>query len=660
MTKRPTNEGAEKLLGLYFPVLDNGFISLIDYMGTDQCIETSARVSYGGGTRKTSQTRGLLRYLRRHRHCYDAQTEVLTDRGFIKWPSVKKTDRLGIWDPELNSLLYEKPEYLTKNKYKGKMYKISHKKIDLLVTPDHNMYVNTKKWCPFKKAMIWAEEKRLIKACELGDKSTVRYFKQAPRRDMCCTAQNYNDPLFKIGKNIIANLKLIGFFIGDGFAGGTFANGISFHLKKRRKIEYLKKICNDGGFALKECKSNVFNVYGENFRDLFSVFYKNKKKVIPKCFLDLKQTESLALIDGLINSDGHVKRKTFCYASNSKNIIESLQIIGLHAGYAVNLNKPYNGLYKAMFMTNPDSVVNQGRRHTKFVKYNGYVYCAKTRTGILVVRRNGKIVLSGNSSPYEMVELKFHCSMPIFVARQLVRTRTANLNEISGRYSLLPMLFYTPTEEEFKKQSTTNNQGRSNEKFSAEKYKDVIDRWNSLRRQNQRLYEDLTDADVARELARIDLPLSTYTQWYWKIDLHNLFHFLTLRTDSHAQYETREYANVMAGMMKLAVPLSYEAWIDYGIGSKSFSRQEMEILQELVKIKTLDGKQYLQGENDIPISEIEKRTSTRESVEFFDKLTPKKIHDFNLDLSTAKSPEFFEKLMTEAAPKTYKSSGESR
>lgn len=261
-----------------------------------------------------------------------------------------------------------------------------------------------------------------------------------------------------------------------------------------------------------------------------------------------------------------------------------------------------------------------------------------------------------HTSPYEMIEFKFHCSMPIFVARQWIRSRTANVNEISGRYSLLPMLFYTPEENQFQKQSALNNQGRSEQKLSTEKYKETIDRWNTLRRQNQRLYEDLTDAEVARELARIDLPLSTYTQWYWKIDLHNLFHFLTLRTDSHAQYEIRAYADVIAGMMKLAVPISYEAWIDYAVGASQFSRQEMEILRELVKVKELDGRQYLQGENDVSKTEIERHISSREVSELFEKLTAKPLPEFSLDLSAAKTPEYFEKLMAEAVPKTYKSS----
>src|SRR6185369_2997655 len=139
-----------------------------------------------------------------------------------------------------------------------------------------------------------------------------------------------------------------------------------------------------------------------------------------------------------------------------------------------------------------------------------------------------------HTTPSEMVELKFHCAMPIFVARQWIRHRTASLNEYSGRYSLLPLLFYRPAPEHLQAQSATNRQGRSGESLSGI-YDEAVTRWERLRRDAADTYEWLVQRDVARELARIDLPLSTYTQWYWKIDLHNLFHFLAVRADPHAR-----------------------------------------------------------------------------------------------------------------------------
>src|SRR4051812_36189114 len=130
-----------------------------------------------------------------------------------------------------------------------------------------------------------------------------------------------------------------------------------------------------------------------------------------------------------------------------------------------------------------------------------------------------------HTTPSEMVEFKFHCCMPMFIARQWIRHRTANVNEYSGRYSLLPMLFYTPLPEQLQTQSAKNNQGRSGLTASDEVYQDALRRWTAQRTAARENYEWLTSEDIARELARIDLPLSTYTQWYWKIDLHNLMHF---------------------------------------------------------------------------------------------------------------------------------------
>src|SRR6187401_1008282 len=190
-----------------------------------------------------------------------------------------------------------------------------------------------------------------------------------------------------------------------------------------------------------------------------------------------------------------------------------------------------------------------------------------------------------HTTPSEMVELKFHCSMPMFVARQWIRHRTANVNEYSGRYSLMPMLFYTPSEEQLQTQSKRNNQGRSGTTVEAAKYAEAVRRWNEIREKSRSAYEWMTGEDIARELARIDLPLSTYTQWYWKIDLHNFLHFLKLRVDTHAQWEIQEYGRVMAGMLKRVAPLSYEAFIDYDVCGARLSRMELDALRKLVSVE---------------------------------------------------------------------------
>lgn len=186
-----------------------------------------------------------------------------------------------------------------------------------------------------------------------------------------------------------------------------------------------------------------------------------------------------------------------------------------------------------------------------------------------------------HTSPFEFVEFHFHCSMPIFVARQWVRHRTASINEVSGRYSILPMLFHTPEAEHFAKQSQSNKQGREGEAGIA-LHTEAASRWAKQRAAVQENYEWLIGEDVARELARIDLPLSTYTQWRWKIDGHNLMHFLGLRCDPHAQWEIRVFANILAGILERGWPNLFEAWADYNFKSRTFSRQEMQVLCNLL------------------------------------------------------------------------------
>jgi thymidylate synthase (FAD) len=191
-----------------------------------------------------------------------------------------------------------------------------------------------------------------------------------------------------------------------------------------------------------------------------------------------------------------------------------------------------------------------------------------------------------HTSPFEQVELTFHTKMPIFVARQWVRHRTANLNEISGRYSVLKDEFYLPDPQYIAVQSTDNKQGRSLEPVPNEVQQLVTETLEGGQREAYRAYESLLDQGIARELARINLPVSLYTEWYWKIDLHNLFRFLALRMDDHAQYEIREYARTMFELAKRVCPIACEAFEDFMLGSRRFSRLELEALREMAA--TLD------------------------------------------------------------------------
>jgi len=258
-----------------------------------------------------------------------------------------------------------------------------------------------------------------------------------------------------------------------------------------------------------------------------------------------------------------------------------------------------------------------------------------------------------HTTPSEMLELKFHCCMPMFIARQWIRHRAANVNEYSGRYSLMPMLFYTPDAAQLQTQSRANNQGRSGQPVDSEIYAEAIERWNDIRRGSRSAYEWMTSEDVARELARIDLPLSTYTQWYWKIDLHNFLHFLKLRVDTHAQWEIQEYGRVMAGMLKRVAPLSYEAFIDYDVCGARLSRMELDAIRRLVALEG-DGLRAKPGAAVDGAGLEALGLAKREARELIAKLAATEVPDFELDLSRARPPEEFAERFAKAVPKVDK------
>jgi thymidylate synthase (FAD) len=198
-----------------------------------------------------------------------------------------------------------------------------------------------------------------------------------------------------------------------------------------------------------------------------------------------------------------------------------------------------------------------------------------------------------HSTPFEMCEIKYHVKLPIFVARQWIRHRTANVNEYSARYSILDREFYLPAPEQLAAQSVANRQGRGNV-LAGEEAARVL---GLLREDATRCYDHYTemlneDGDgsardasrqgLARELARMNLTLNTYTQWYWKTDLYNLFHFLSLRADPHAQYEIRTYAEAMLGTVAAWVPIAQKAFLDYRLGSVTLSAQMLTAVRRLL------------------------------------------------------------------------------
>ena len=207
-----------------------------------------------------------------------------------------------------------------------------------------------------------------------------------------------------------------------------------------------------------------------------------------------------------------------------------------------------------------------------------------------------------HSTPFEMCEIKYHVKLPIFIARQWIRHRTANVNEYSARYSILDKEFYLPSAENLAAQSQSNRQGRG-EVLEGEQANKVLDLLKSDAEQTYENYETMLNerydgsvidekkSGLARELARMNLTLNTYTQWYWKTDLLNLMNFLRLRADQHAQYEIRAYADIMLDTLKKWVPTTYEAFMDYRVGGTEVSAKGKIVLQKLIKGDDIDVEQ---------------------------------------------------------------------
>ena len=236
------------------------------------------------------------------------------------------------------------------------------------------------------------------------------------------------------------------------------------------------------------------------------------------------------------------------------------------------------------YMGNDTSIVQAAR-----VSYGKGTKKVNTDSGLIKY-----LMRHWHSTPFEMCEIKYHVKLPIFIARQWIRHRTANVNEYSARYSILDKEFYLPAQENLAAQSQSNRQGRG-EVLEGEQAKKVLDLLKTDAERTYNNYEEMLNErfdgsiindnqiGLARELARMNLTLNTYTQWYWKTDLLNLMNFLRLRADHHAQYEIRAYADVMLDTLKKWVPITYEAFMDYRVGGTEVSAKGKLIIQKLIK-----------------------------------------------------------------------------
>lgn len=753
-SKRPASPGAEEILGLYFPVLDHGFVSLVDYMGTDQCIERAARVSYGYGTRKASQTRGLLRYLRRHLHttpsemvelkfhccmpmfiarqwirhrtaCLAGDAQLVFDLPGAKRRGRRQTHKMTLdsfyrmWtEGTTHPIAKKKPTHLERIDLERKytipeLARLVERREETLreyvrsgalpaerATPDSprspSIFVSGRDWKAFadRKPIarvpmrgrlgrmrlrscdeesgeiihtnvvdIWQSGEKPVFRLTLEDGRSLKMSKD----HRCLTEQGWltldqatklrlspagavswsgDAPRFAVnGTPAYQDRDWLAAQRAQGLGVQEIAEraGISTHSIRK----YLKK------FGLTYTAKERARLSGLSQRGQRRTF--KKKRVFTEAHLEAIQRARSGPASNFWKGGSSSERElthhvdpvwhNFERARDIDNLIslcgachdclhaDNLELALLEAAESgMELRDFWHGRSK---QPRPE-----GKRKPP------------VRRLVRSYMKVAKIEYVGVEMTYDLeVSGPWHN----FVADGFIVHNS--VNEYSGRYSLMPMLFHTPTADQLQTQSRQNNQGRSGEPVDDAMYREALERWERIRKESAGAYEWMTSHDVARELARIDLPLSTYTQWYWKIDLHNLLHFLKLRVDTHAQWEIQEYGRVMAGMLKRVAPLSYEAWIDYDVCGTRMSRMELDALRRLVDatedgVGTRDGASLDAG----ALSEL--GLSKREVRELVDKLGPADKPDFELDLSKARSAEEFAERFAKAVPSVDKAPNE--
>lgn len=775
-TRRPVSPGAEQILGLYFPVLDHGFVSLVDYMGTDECIERAARVSYGYGTRKAQMTRGLLRYLRRHLHTTPTEMVELKfhccmpmfvarqwirhrtaclagdallhfdlpgaeKRGRRQRHNVTIADFHRMWTqgtehliakkkplyvsrvdplreytvPELARLVRRREETLREYVRSGAL---ACRRIEPESRKAPSILVSGRAWRAFatrqptaKVAMRERLSRMRLRSCdeetgeiihtsvvdvwESGVKPVFRvtlengYTLKMSKDHRCLTERGWLTLEQATGVRLTSRNAVT----WSGDAPAFAVNGAPAYRDRdwlrARRAEGLSvdEMAVKAGISYHSIRKYL-KQYGLEFSAgekarLSGRSQRGQRRSLGKP--RVMSAEHLATIrrarsgpasnfwkggasterEGIgrwttqVAARVHARFDHACAICRSKTRLHAHHVDPVwhdpsRARDEANLISLCRACHDRVHADNLElallELVSSSGDLSQF--WRGRVRQPHPRgkrrpTPTRLVRQFSKVARIDYVGEEMTYDLEVAGPYHNFVADGFIVHNS--VNEYSGRYSLMPMLFYTPSEEQLQTQSAKNNQGRSGQSVPAAQYQEAVARWNEIRRLSQSAYEWMTNQEMARELARIDLPLSTYTQWYWKIDLHNLQHFLKLRVDSHAQWEIQEYGRVMAGMLKKLAPHSYEAWIDYDVCGARMSRMELEALRKLVSARA-DGLSATGASLDTPALEA-LGLSKREQAELIEKLSPMERPDFELDLSRARPPEHFAERMNAAVPK---------
>jgi thymidylate synthase (FAD) len=649
-TKRPTIPAAEEILGGYFPVLDHGFVSLVDYMGSDDDVERAARVSYGYGTRKQSATRGLIRYLRRHRHT--TPSEMVEFKFHCAMPMFVARQ----WIRHRTACLAEGTEVYFDLpggiKRKGnQLHKLKIEEIWERFQPTRNRTRPDKQRDPFfrrdrvrgmrlrqvNEDNLRIQHTRVVDVYRNGRKPVFRMVLEDGKSIEATADHRF---LFEEGWSTLAEAtglrEVNGKAVWEPAPHSVYVNGMVAEMPALyRDRDWLDQQYNKERRPIQEIAANQEARSGpaSNFwkggssseREAIGRWTTQRAPAVHRrngwtCQLCHERTSTL-----------HCHHVIPVWADPSRARDES-NLTSLCAP----CHRSVGGDELAFVERLGGPPVLQEWKRRPRVPWNK-----------LTVARLVRIERFEYVGEKETFDIEVEGPHHNFIANGVVTHNS--VNEYSGRYSLMPLLYYRPGGDHFALQSRDNRQGRD-QVAAREVWEAAVARWDRLRSDASGTYEWMLEQDVARELARIDLPLSTFTQWYWKIDLHNLLHFLSLRADPHAQWEIQVYARVMAGMVKRVAPLSFEAWLDYDLGGRPFSRGEREAVARLLEARD-EGIGVREGGGALDAAALaETGLSPREIRELQEKLSPEPLPDFELDLSEMRTAEEVSEEMAKAVP----------
>ena len=524
--KRTVVPFMEEKLGWQLPVLDKGFIRIIDYMGDDLSIEAAARMSYGKGTRTASETQGLLNYLMGHSHttpfemCLSGDTRVphfSPDGVTVKTYSMKELADAFEQGGRENSWV--------------KLLRIR------TVNPDTGVVTSTK----------------IKRAWKTGVRPVYEIVTKAPFVRRIKMTDNHRIMVPGGGFSTIASGLSVGSIIMLNGVPALARDVVTEIQSRRSKGQTIKHVAE----ALDVSESVVFK-YAPGKAERERGFFKKLEgahadpRAIARRVKELTICEAIGC-EAVADHVHHVDENP--HNNDVQNLMGLCAKHHKHAHHLSRLERTVGGEIESIAYVGEEDV-----------------YDLETLDPNHTFVAEGVVVHN--------CEIKLHVKLPVFVARQWIRHRTANVNEYSARYSILKDEFYIPAMEQITAQSTTNKQGRG-EMLEGNVAFDVRKKMEAHANVSYGLYELLLrdDIDLTRELARINLPPNIYTEWYWKTDLHNLFHFLRLRADPHAQFEIREYAELMEWIVSGWLPMSWEAYRVYKKSSVVFSANEVLLVR---------------------------------------------------------------------------------